>query len=245
MSDNNANLAHHFADLEQQHEVAVLGMWVFLATELMVFGALFTGYAVNRAEFPAEFDAAAGKLNIWFGGINTVVLLSSSLTMVLAVHESQLGRRNYVVAYLALTALLGAAFLVIKGFEYHTDYVEDLVPGLSFKDSDWPAPLKPEKVQLFLMFYYIMTGLHAVHLVIGITLITVLTVRAWRGHFTPQYYGPIEVGGLYWHFVDVVWLFLLPLLYLAAVAADGGSLDVARYRRTDLCPVNIILPCPR
>jgi cytochrome c oxidase subunit III len=217
LATNNSPLAHHFADLEQQHEVAVLGMWVFLATELMVFGALFTGYAVYRAAYPAEFAAGSGALNIWFGGINTVVLLSSSLTMALGVHGAQLGRRHAVVTYLALTALLGTAFLVIKGFEYHNDYVERLVPGLAFNDQDWlrhEPPLNPGKVKLFLLFYYTMTGLHGVHLLIGIVFMTVLTILASRGRFTPQYYGPIEVGGLYWHFVDVVWLFLLPLLYL-------------------------------
>lgn len=214
MSANNSTLAHHFADLEQQHEIAVLGMWIFLATELMVFGALFTGYAVYRAQFPAEFMAGSGKLNIWFGGINTVVLLSSSLTMALGVYGAQLGRRNFVVICLALTALLGTAFLVIKGFEYYHDYVEGLVPGLSFNDQDWPPPLHPEKVILFLFFYYAMTGLHGIHLLIGVSIMTILTILAWRGRFTPQYYGPIDVVGLYWHFVDVVWLFLLPLLYL-------------------------------
>lgn len=214
MPANNSSLAHHFADLEQQHEVAVLGMWVFLATELMVFGALFTGYAVYRAEYPAEFAAGSGKLKIWFGGINTVVLLSSSLTMALAVHAAQRGRRKELVTCLALTALLGTAFLVIKGFEYYGDYRDNLIPALAFHDQDWKPPLHPEKVKLFLLFYYIMTGLHGVHLTIGIGYMTVLTILAHRGRFTPQYYGPIEVGGLYWHFVDVVWLFLLPLLYL-------------------------------
>jgi len=217
LSANHSSLAHHFADHEQQHEVAVLGMWVFLATELMVFGALFAGYAVYRAQYPAEFAAGSRALNIWFGGINTVVLLSSSLTMALGVHGAQVGRRNVAVMCLALTALLGTAFLVIKGFEYHGDYVEHLVPGLSFSDQDWlgrEPHVHPEKVKLFLFFYYTMTGLHGVHLLIGIVFMTVLTILAWRGRFTPQYYGPIEVGGLYWHFVDVVWLFLLPLLYL-------------------------------
>jgi cytochrome c oxidase subunit III len=217
LSANNSTLAHHFADLEQQHEVAVLGMWVFLATELMVFGALFTGYAVYRAEYPAEFAAGSRALNLWFGGINTVVLLSSSLTMALGVHGAQVGRRNVVVACLALTAVLGTAFLVIKGFEYHGDYLDRLVPGMAFNDQDWlgrEPPLTPGKVKLFLLFYYTMTVLHGVHLLIGIVFITVLAILAWRGRFTQQSYGPIEVGGLYWHFVDVVWLFLLPLLYL-------------------------------
>jgi cytochrome c oxidase subunit 3 len=214
LSANDSTLAHHFADHEQQHEVAVLGMWIFLATELMVFGGLFTGYTVYRAEFPAEFAAGSGKLDIWFGAVNTVVLLSSSLTMALGVYAAQAGRRNDVVTCLALTALLGTAFLVIKGFEYHNDYVERLVPSFSFEDSDWTPPLRPEKVKLFLLFYYTMTGLHGVHLLIGIVFMTVLTIQARRGRFTPQNYGLIEVGGLYWHFVDVVWLFLLPLLYL-------------------------------
>ena len=217
MSANNSPLAHHFADLEQQHEVAVLGMWIFLATELMVFGALFTGYAVYRNLYLAEFTAGSRALNIWFGGVNTVVLLSSSLTMALSVHGAQVGRRKVVAKCLALTALLGTAFLVIKGFEYYGDFVDGLVPGMAFNDQDWlgrETPLNPGKVKLFLFFYYAMTGLHGIHLIIGIVFITVLTILARRGRFTPQYYGPIEVGGLYWHFVDVVWLFLLPLLYL-------------------------------
>ena len=214
MSANDSTLAHHFADHEQQHEVTVLGMWIFLATELMVFGGLFAGYTVYRAEFPAEFAAGSGKLDIWFGAINTVVLLSSSLTMALGVYGAQAGRRNYLVTCVALTALLGTVFLVIKGFEYHNDYVERLVPGFSFEDSDWTPPLRPEKVKLFLLFYYTMTGLHGIHLLIGIVFMTILTVLARRGRFTPRNYGLIEVGGLYWHFVDVVWLFLLPSLYL-------------------------------
>jgi cytochrome c oxidase subunit III len=217
LSANHSPLAHHFADLEQQHEVTVLGMWVFLATELMVFGGLFAGYAVYRAEFPAEFAAGSRALNLWFGAINTVVLLSSSLTMALGVHAAELGRRKDVVLCLALTAFLGTAFLVIKGFEYHGDYVDGLVPGMAFSDQDWlgrETPVNPGKVKLFLLFYYTLTGLHGIHLLIGIVFMTVLTILAWRGRFTPQNYSLIEVGGLYWHFVDVVWLFLLPLLYL-------------------------------
>ena len=217
MSAKNSVLAHHFAALEQQRGAAVLGMWIFLATELLVFGALFTGYTVYRFKFPAEFAAGSDRLNLWYGGINTFVLLSSSFTMVLAVYGAQTGRRNLVVGCLALTALLGTAFLVIKGFEYHGDYVERLIPGLAFQDKDWTQgehPVIAKNVKLFLMFYYIMTGLHAVHLIIGIGIMTILTVMAWRGQFTPHYYDPLEVGGLYWHFVDVVWLFLLPLLYM-------------------------------
>ncbi len=209
-------LAHHFRDPAQQHETATLGMWLFLATELMVFGALFTGYAAYRYQYPREFDAASRELNIVFGGVNTVVLLTSSLTMALGVWAAQLGRRRLLVWMLVATAALGTLFLVIKFFEYREDYEQNLVPGLAFDPVAWRArSLDPRHVQLFLMFYYIMTGLHAVHLVIGIGLIGILAILAARGRFAPLYYSPVEVGGLYWHFVDVIWIFLLPLLYLA------------------------------
>jgi cytochrome c oxidase subunit III len=215
MSTKPTALAHHFADLEQQHEAASLGMWIFLATEVMVFGGLFTAYAVYRALFAAEFAAASEHLNPWFGAINTIVLLTSSLTMAMAVHEARFGHRRSLTAYLTLTALLGTAFLVIKGFEYAGDYQDRLVPGLAFDESEWrTAGLDPNKVKLFLLLYYIMTGLHAVHLIIGIGILVVLTLLARRGWFSPVYYSPVEVSGLYWHFVDVIWIFLLPLLYL-------------------------------
>jgi cytochrome c oxidase subunit 3 len=211
------HLAHHFADPQQQHDTATLGMWVFLATEVMVFGGLFLAYAVYRLANPAEFAEASRRLNVVFGGVNTVVLLTSSLTMALAVSWVRIGRRQLVTVGLALTALLGTVFLVIKGFEYHGDYEENLMPGLAFKDAQWPNPLRPERVKMFLVIYYIMTGLHAVHLIIGIGLIAILAVMSWRDRFTPAYYYPVEVGGLYWHFVDVIWVFLLPLLYLVGV----------------------------
>jgi cytochrome c oxidase subunit 3 len=217
-------LAHHFENLEQQHEAASLGMWVFLGTELMVFGGLFTGYTVYRWLYPEAFAAASRELNVWFGGVNTLVLLTSSLTMALGVRAAQTGRRHVLVRMLLLTALLGATFLVIKGFEYYADYRDDLVPGLAFDmdDERWVPPepvsgeraLFPQHVKLFLVFYYVMTLLHALHLTIGIAILLVLAALAWRGRFTPDYYSPVDVGGLYWHFVDVVWIFLLPLLYL-------------------------------
>ncbi len=206
-------------------------MWLFLATELMVFGALFTGYTVYRTIYPHEFEAASQKLDIRFAAINTVVLLTSSLTMALAVHAASARRRKELTWLLVATALLGAAFLVIKVFEYAEDYKNNLVPNLAFNNNDWkdhkdhngrPVPLDPQRVQLFLMFYYIMTGLHAVHLIIGIGIMAVLTLLAHRDHFTEGYYAPVEVGGLYWHFVDVVWIFLLPLLYLIGTQTWGG-----------------------
>jgi cytochrome c oxidase subunit 3 len=218
MSANPSHLAHHFRDARQQHETATLGMWMFLVTELMIFGGLFVSYTVYRVSYPAEFDAGSAALNLAFGGVNTVVLLTSSLTMALAVYWSQTGRREHLTAGLVLTALLGVAFLVIKGFEYHGDYEESLMPGLAFNDHEWTAKgLQPERVKLFLIIYYVMTGIHAVHLIIGIAVMGILAGMAWRGSFTPAYNYPVEVGGLYWHFVDIIWVFLLPLLYLAGV----------------------------
>ncbi len=235
MSANPTLLAHHFEDLEQQHGAASFGMWIFLGTELMVFGGLFTAYAVYRHAYPHAFAAASGQLNVWYGGVNTLVLLTSSFTMALGVYAAQIGRREMLVWCLALTAALGTLFLVIKGFEYYGDYEENLVPGLAFVPAEWTpdspdvhrrpprellehdpyeARMFPQRVQLFLMCYYIMTGLHAVHLLIGITILVIQAVLAHRGSFPPAYYAPVEISGLYWHFVDVVWIFLLPLLYL-------------------------------
>ncbi len=211
MSANPSVLAHHFEDLEQQHEAAALGMWAFLATEVLVFGALFIGYASYRALYPDAFARASAHLNVWIAGSNTIILLASSLTMALAVYGAQVGRRGLLTACLVLTALLGTAFMVLKAVEYSLDYRDHLVPGLAFRTEAWE---QPQQVQLFLLFYYIMTGLHALHLTIGIAVVAVVAVLAWLGRFTAQYYSPVEVTGLYWHFVDVIWIFLLPLLYL-------------------------------
>jgi len=211
-------VAHHFDTLEQQREADTLGMWVFLATEVMVFGALFTGYAAYRGTHAEEFEAASRHLNVLIGGVNTIVLLTSSLTMALSVHATRVGRQRRLVTCLVLTALLGTMFMGFKAVEYYIDYRDNLVPGLAFRTSDWTERgLRAENVrfvQLFLLFYYIMTGLHALHLTVGIGLLIVLAVLAARGRFGPEYYMPVEVSGLYWHFVDVVWIFLLPLLYL-------------------------------
>jgi cytochrome c oxidase subunit 3 len=207
--------AHQFDDLEQQREAGSLGMWVFLATEVMVFGALFAGYVAFRSANPEAFAEASRQLNVLIGGINTVVLLASSLTMALAVQAAQLGKRQKLISCLVLTALLGTMFMVLKAVEYYLDYRDDLVPNFAFKPGQWlDRGVNPERVQLFLLFYYIMTGLHALHLTIGIGVLVVIAFMAWRGSFSPEHYGPVEVTGLYWHFVDVIWIFLLPLLYL-------------------------------
>jgi cytochrome c oxidase subunit 3 len=214
MSDKSSPLAPHFADLDQQQEATALGMWVFLATEVMFFGGLFTAYAMNRHMHPDAFKEASAKLKLTLGATNTVVLLTSSLTMALAVYGAQVGRRGLLTACLAATALLGAGFLAIKAWEYHGDYADRLIPGLAFDEGDWRSP---EGVKLFFLLYYLMTAVHALHLVIGITLMAVLTCLARRGSYGPVYHAPVEVSGLYWHFVDVIWIFLLPLLYMVGV----------------------------
>jgi cytochrome c oxidase subunit III len=218
LSVSHGILAHQFDSLQQQREAQLAGMWVFLATEVLVFGVLFTGYTVYRAEHAEAFAAVSRRLNLLIGGVNTVVLLTSSLTMVLAVHATQVGKRRRQLICLALTSLLGTAFMVLKAVEYYSDYCEQLVPGLAFDPQSWlRIRISPQPVQLFLMFYYVMTGLHALHLTIGIGVIAVQAVLAWRGVFTPENYVPVELAGLYWHFVDIVWIFLLPLLYLVGM----------------------------
>jgi len=210
-----AELWHHFHDLDQQREVNLLGMWAFLTTEVMVFGALLTAYAVYRYLYPVDFAIASEHLNVLIAAVNTVVLLTSSLTMALSVRAAQRGQQRPLVIYLLLTALFGTTFMVLKGLEYYLDYQERLVPGLAFDAAEWgQRGADPRRVQLFLSFYYVLTGLHAVHLTIGIGVLLVITYFAGRGAFSSRYHVPVESWGLYWHFVDLVWIFLLPLLYL-------------------------------
>jgi cytochrome c oxidase subunit III len=216
MATRNASVRwHHFDSLQHQQESTTLGMWVFLATEVLVFGAIFTGYTVYRVAYTPSFEAASRQLNLLIGGINTIVLLTSSLTMALSVQAAKSGQRRKLVRCLGLTALMGIAFLGLKAVEYYGDYRDKLVPGLSFDPAQWTAPdVHPSQVQLFLIFYYCLTGLHAVHLTIGIVIIAILAWMARRNVFSPHYYAPVEIWGLYWHFVDLIWIFLLPLLYL-------------------------------
>jgi cytochrome c oxidase subunit III len=204
-------LAHHFENLEQQRRTETLGMWAFLATEIMIFGGLFLGYTVYQTMYRDAFEAASAKLNVLIGAINTAVLLTSSLTMALSVYAARTDRRRMLVTCLSLTVLLGLTFLVFKAIEYYTDYKDNLVPLLAFDEKEWEHP---GHVQLFLMFYYMMTGLHATHMIVGMAILAWLIVRAWGGEFSPVHYMPVDITGLYWHFVDVIWIFLLPLLYL-------------------------------
>jgi cytochrome c oxidase subunit 3 len=203
-------LAHQFDSLEQQKEAATLGMWVFLVTEVLFFGGLFCAYTVYRAWYPEAFAAASHTLDVTLGTINTAVLITSSLTMALAVHAAQLGQRRLLMIFLVLTMALGAAFLGIKSVEYYHKFAEHHVPGPSFQFEKEHV----RQAQIFFSLYFIMTGLHALHMVIGLGIMLVMLWLAWRGTITREYYSPIEVSGLYWHFVDIVWIFLFPLLYL-------------------------------
>jgi cytochrome c oxidase subunit 3 len=203
-------LAHQFEDLEQQHEASTLGMWVFLVTEVLFFGGLFAAYSVYRSLFPGAFAAASHELVVWAGTTNTGVLITSSLTMALAVRAAQTGERRPLMIFLALTMLLGAAFLGIKAFEYYTEYLEHHIPGAQFQFQAEHL----RHAQLFFSLYFVMTGLHALHMIIGLGVMAVMFWWAWTGVITKEYYNPIEVSGLYWHFVDIVWIFLFPLLYL-------------------------------
>jgi cytochrome c oxidase subunit 3 len=203
-------LAHHFDNLAQQGEASTLGMWVFLATEVLFFGGLFLVYLVYRSQFPEAFIAGSHELDVLLGGINTAVLITSSLTMALAVHAAQTGHRRTLLIFLVATMALGAAFLGIKSVEYYHKFVEHHVPGPGFQFEEEYF----KNAQLFFSLYFIMTGLHALHMIIGLAVMTWMLWWSWRGIVTAEYYSPIEISGLYWHFVDIVWIFLFPLLYL-------------------------------
>ena len=203
-------VAHHFDDADQQHDAAALGMWVFLVTEIMFFGGLFTAYVVYRTAFPAAFHGASHELDIGLGAFNTIVLITSSLTMALSVHAAQVGRRGMLVTCLLLTIALGMTFLGVKAYEYWHKWHEHLIPGPNFA---YHGP-DPTNAQLFFSLYFAMTGLHALHMIVGLGIMAVMTVWSWQGKFSAEYYTPIEISGLYWHFVDIVWIFLFPLLYL-------------------------------
>ena len=217
---HNPALLHHFAEPQQQRDSASLGMWIFLGTEVMFFGGLFCAYLIYRLKYFADFAAASKTLNAGLGASNTAVLICSSLSVVLAVWAAQTARRTLLIASLVVTLILGFAFLGIKGVEYHDKFVEHHVPGPSFSFEKVPVPGHPDQyanashAQIYFALYFVMTGLHAVHMIIGIVFFVWLLVMAIRGRFTPEYNTPVEMGGLYWHFVDIVWIYLFPLLYL-------------------------------
>lgn len=211
MSETGTAFAHHFDSVEQQKESATLGMWIFLVTEIMFFGGLILAYVVYRNLYHDPFVNASHHLDVKLGAMNTVVLICSSLTMALSVHFAQLKKRRNLILFLVLTMVLGSIFLGIKVIEYHDKYLHHLIPGPSFHYED-AAIARPS--ELFFSLYFAMTGLHALHMIVGVGLLAVLCFQSWRGRYTSGYYWPVELSGLYWHFVDIVWIFLFPFLYL-------------------------------
>jgi cytochrome c oxidase subunit 3 len=203
-------VAHQFDDRTQQKDAVTLGMWAFLVQEVLFFGGIFTGYTVYRSYYPDAFIAGSHHLDIRWGGFNTAVLIASSLTMALAVNAAQNSKRSRLVGYLIATLFLGCVFLGVKVIEYSDKFHHHLIPGYDFQ---WDGPLA-HTVQIFYSFYFVMTGMHALHMIIGVAVLIPLILRAVRGRFSKDYYSPIEMFGLYWHFVDIVWIFLFPLLYL-------------------------------
>jgi cytochrome c oxidase subunit 3 len=207
---HNPNLQHHFYSMEQQLEASTLGMWLFLVTEVMFFGGMFLAYLVYRVLYPEAWVLGSNHLNVVMGALNTAVLICSSLTMALAVRAAQTSSRKGQIVNLILTIVFGSIFLIVKYFEYAETFEHHLVPGRHF---DMTLPQAAQQ-QLFFSIYFMMTGIHAIHMVVGIGLMLVILAMAWRGRFSADYYTPVEMSGLYWHFVDIVWIFLFPLLYL-------------------------------
>ena len=271
-------LQHQFEDMGQQEESVSIGMWMFLVQEIMFFGGLFTAYLVFRSRYPMAFAAGSNHLDAFWGGLNTLVLIVSSLTMALTVYYAQKSNRNMQVLMIILTMFFGAVFLGVKTIEYTDKYNHALVPVQGWNkrvpadpsasheakpcwDVDHSKPAEEhtnprgefqfadcslakqaedgkyltaaekvgyynptthqidgnkfrDKVRIFYYLYFVMTGLHALHMIVGLALMTWLLIVAWRGTFSEDYYMPVEMSGLYWHFVDIVWIFLFPLLYL-------------------------------
>jgi cytochrome c oxidase subunit 3 len=205
-----AGLQHQFESLDQQGDAASFGMWVFLLTEILFFGGLFCAYTIYRWSYAAGFAEASRDMNIVAGTANTAILICSSLTMALAVFSAAKGRRRALLGFLAATIGFGLAFLGVKAYEYTEHIRHHLLPGAGFR---YPGP-EARPAEIFFSLYFTMTGLHALHMIIGIGILSTLFIMAWRGRFRPEYYNPVEISGLYWHFVDIVWIFLFPLLYL-------------------------------
>ncbi len=208
--DAGGKLQHQFDSMHQQKDASSLGMWIFLMTEVLFFGGFFLAYTIYRFSYPHAFALASRHMNVVIGTTNTAVLIISSLTMAMAVHSAALGRRRSLLVFLPVTIFLGFVFLALKAVEY-TDHIEHhLFPGPWFR---WEGPDAPA-AQMFFSLYFGMTGLHAFHMIVGIGIVTTLWIMAYRNRFSPAYHTPVEVSGLYWHFVDIVWIFLFPLLYL-------------------------------
>ena len=238
-TEHHPALSHQFDSMEQQQDASTFGMWVFLLTEIMMFGGLFTAYLIYRLKYYPAFVAGSSSIDVGWGFANTLVLIGSSFTMAMAVWSAQTGRKKGQIWFLIGTMILGAAFLGVKAKEYYDKYEECHIPGhiigKGFNATGGPgcesgniakeieernnlpktaAEQIATQTEIFFSFYFAMTGLHAFHMIIGLGLLSWLLLRAYRGDFGPSYFTPVELGGLYWHFVDIVWIFLFPLLYL-------------------------------
>ena len=209
-SSDSHHVQHHFSDAVQQKESAKLGMWIFLLTEILLFGGLFCVYAIFRAWNPEMFINAHRELNQLLGTINTLVLITSSLTIALAIRSLQVDKAKQATMFLALTLLFATVFLVIKYFEYTHKIHLGQLPGKYYSYTG----LEGTNPHIFFSIYFTMTGLHAVHIIIGMAVIAIMTVKSAQNKFSSRYYTPVELSGLYWHLVDLIWIFLFPLLYL-------------------------------
>jgi cytochrome c oxidase subunit III len=231
-------LQHHFENMEQQREAGTLGMWVFLVTEIMFFGGMFLAYTLYRYKYPDAFAVASNHLDIRLGAVNTAVLIVSSFTMAMAVFSTQIGKRRNTIIFLVLTLMLGLTFLGIKAVEYKAKYDDHLIPGQLIPGNPFnpavaqhgetdphklhlPQGTSVRHVEMFYWIYFSMTGMHALHMIIGAGILIVILIMAWRGRFSPEYHAPVEIFGLYWHFVDIIWIFLFPLLYLLGRHLEG------------------------
>ncbi|MDE2730007.1 MAG: cytochrome c oxidase subunit 3 family protein [Bacteroidota bacterium] len=215
MSQAAGTLKHYFVTSEQQFDAAKMGMWLFLVTEILLFSGMFVAYAVYRAWHPEVFAHASELLDWRLGGLNTLVLLASSFTVALSIHFVQKGQNRKVVVLLLITLLCAAIFMVIKYFEYTGKFAHGIFPGAGYAPhgeayAEYDIPFAPQ----FFSIYFIMTGIHGVHVLVGMGLFVWLVTRVVRGHFSSAWYTPVELTGLYWHLVDIIWIFLFPLLYL-------------------------------
>lgn len=207
---NYKSLHHHYAEANQQREAATLGMWVFLVTEVMFFGGMITGYLAYRYAYPEAFREASIHMLVIAGTLNTALLITASLFIAFAVHAAREDNRKLLVWCLIIAMFLGVCFLSVKGYEYWDHWVEHKVPGPTFQ---WDGP-DPRHAELFFVLYFFLTGFHALHMIIGVTAVGIIAWFAYRGRYTPEYHNPVENVALYWHFVDIVWIFLYPMLYL-------------------------------
>jgi len=207
---HNPHLAHHFDTIEKQDHAVRLGMWLFLGTEVLLFAGLFLGYTVYRHFYHETFHEASRTLDISLGALNTVVLITSSFTVAMAFHAIKQGKTRLCAAMLAITILFALVFLAVKSVEYSHKFAEGALPGkfYHFKEVTGPG------ANLYFTIYFLTTGLHAFHVIVGMSILAWVLLRVLKGHFSPAYYVPVELGGLYWHLVDLVWIFLFPLLYL-------------------------------